>query len=132
MAMMTWKTEKSLLSLPDDARRIDNYWDLLPIEIKTMIVDMVKREDEANAKAYWKVCFTRVLGHLISFTHCKHCGRSKVPSMSYYDHTFESSHFMLCPTSYYHLVYIFGRSLKSLTEEYWKGNPTVWKRLKYQ
>ena len=128
--MMNWETEKSLLSLPNDARRADNYWDMLPIELKTMIIDMIKREEEAKAKTYWKVCFRRVLGQLIYFMRCKHCGRAKVPTMSHYDYTFESSQFMICPTSYHHLEYIFGQSLASLTEDYWKGNPTVWKRLK--
>ena len=132
MALMTWKTEKSLLSTPVDVRNVDNYWDLLPIEVRTMIVNMLKRQDETTTKTYWKVCFRQVLGHLISHMHCKHCGQAKVPTMSYYDYAFGSSCSVICPSSYHHLVYVYGRSVKSLTEEYWRGNPKIWKGLRSQ
>ena len=129
MTMMTWKTEKSLLSPPDDVRHVDNYWDLLPVELKSMIVNMLKRQDETTTQTYWKVCFRRVLGQLIYFTHCKHCGREKIPCMSHYDYTFSSSRFMICPSEYAHLVYIYGKSLQTLMDEYWRLSPSEWKQL---
>ena len=60
MAMMKWNTEKSLLSLPDDARRIDNYLSVPPLWlVDTETWDLVhpfftcKRHTTLNASIHF-------------------------------------------------------------------------------
>ena len=122
---MNWQAEKALLTTSRGPH--DNRWDMLPIEIKCMIIQLLKDEETAKARAYWKVCFKCVLGHLIYYTHCQHCGDTKVPTMSHSNYKVNSeSMMMICQLLFRNFTRLSSDAFASFTKQYWKGNPSVW------
>ena len=125
-ATMDWHTEKALLTVSRGPH--DNRWDMLPIEIRTMIIALIKGEDEAKARAYWKVCFNRILGHLIYFTRCQCCGDSKIPTMNRSKYKVASDiAMMICRQNLRYLTHLSSEAFDSFNNMYWKGDTSVWK-----
>ena len=113
---LDYQTQLSLLAPVDDPRNVDNRWDMLPVELKHMIVDMVVKPHEAEQKAYWKVCYRSVVGHLLSVTHCRACGDSKIPSVATI--RLGNSSF-LCPNYYRYTLGVTDTVFDALLTTYW-------------
>ena len=120
LTRMDYKTQLSLLTAPEDLRNVDNRWDMLPLELKTMIVDMIVKPEEEEAKAYWKVRFQRVVGHVIYSMHCRHCGLTNIPTVTPY--RLASTKF-ICPSAYRQHLGFARDEFNSFLAWYWKGQP---------
>ena len=113
---MNYQTQLSLLAMPEDVRHVDNRWDLLPLELKHMIVDKIVKPQEAAARAYWKVCFKRVLGQIIYFTHCQDCGDTLIPIT---DTRRLGNRKFICPKAYRTFLRMSKVHFASFLTHYW-------------
>ena len=113
---MNYETQLSLLSPVKDPRKVDNRWDLLPIEIRQMIVDMINKPHEEAQRRYWKVRYARVIAEVLSKVRCRNCGDAKIAGL-YTIRLGESS--LLCPMYYRHTLGMSEAEMRTLLTTHW-------------
>ena len=113
---LDYQSQLSLLAPVDDPRNVDNRWDLLPVELRQMIVDMVVQPHEQAQRKYWKVCHRRVLDHLLYVTHCRACGDVKIPCV---DTLRLGDSSFVCPNYYRHTLGVTVSDFETLLTVYW-------------
>ena len=113
---LNYQAQLSLLAPVKDPRHVDNRWDLLPIELKRMIVDMVNKPNEEAQKRYWKVRFRKVVSEVLFKMRCRNCGEAKISGLQLIRLGHSS---LLCPMHAGHVLQLSQNQLMDILTAHW-------------
>ena len=126
---INYEAQLSLLSAVKDPRKVDNRWDMLPIELRQMIVNMINKPHEEAQRRYWKVRYARVIAQVLSKVRCRNCGDAKIAGL--YTIRLGEGSSLICPMYARHTLGMSDAEMRQLLTNGWndlmKRNTRLWK-----